>query len=92
MKRPIHVSHHMMGKFYTDVRAPAGTPRFYGVRECKGCGAEEIEHAAGQFTDDDLGKPCRVSKTTKPTATKPTATKPSAPPTKPTKPAKRTRS
>ena len=77
MKRPIHVSH-LMGKFYTDVRAPAGTPRFYGVRECKGCGAEEIEHAAGQFTDDDLGKPCRVSKPTKMT--------------KPPTPAKRTRS
>ncbi len=57
MKRAIHSSHRM-GKRYTDVRAPAGTPRFYSVRQCKGCGAEEIEHAAGQFTDDDLVKPC----------------------------------
>lgn len=61
MKRTIHTSHRM-GKWITDVRAPAGTPRFYGVRQCKGCGAEEIEHAAGQFTDDDLAKPCRSGK------------------------------
>lgn len=58
MKRPIHTSHRM-GKSFTDVRAPAGTPRFYGVRQCKGCGGEEIGHAAGQFTDDDLTKPCQ---------------------------------
>lgn len=57
MKRAIHQSHRM-GKPFTDVRAPAGTPRFYSVRECSGCGAEEIEHAAGQFTDDDLIKAC----------------------------------
>lgn len=88
MKRPIHVSHHM-GKFYTDVRAPAGTSRFYGVRECKGCGAEEIEHAAGQFTDDDLGKPCRVPKAQAPRA-KAAKTSPKA--KKTMKPAKRTRS
>jgi hypothetical protein len=57
MKRAIHTSHRM-SKRYSDVRAPAGTPRFYSVRQCKGCGAEEIEHAAGQFTDDALVKPC----------------------------------
>jgi hypothetical protein len=57
MKRPIHVSHRM-GKNYSDVRAPAGTARFYSVRQCKGCQGEEIMHAAGQFTDDDLVKPC----------------------------------
>ena len=84
MKRPIHVSHRM-GKFFTDVRAPAGTSRFYGVRQCKGCGAEEIGHAAGQFTDDDLGKLCRVPKKTPAKKTAKTA-KTS------TKPAKRTRS
>ena len=64
MKRPIHVSHRM-GKSFTDVRAPAGTSRFYGVCQCKGCGGEEIEAAAGQFTDDDdLVKPCRARRTT----------------------------
>jgi len=57
MKRRVHASHRM-GKPFTDVRAPAGTPRFYSVRECQDCGAEEIEHAAGQSTDDDLVKPC----------------------------------
>lgn len=59
MRRAIHASHRM-GEAFTDVRAPAGTPRFYGVRQCEGCGAEEIEHAAGQFTDDDLVKPCHA--------------------------------
>jgi hypothetical protein len=54
-----------MGKSYSDVRAPAGTPRFYSVRQCKGCGAEEIEHAAGQFTDDDLVKTCHAPKKTR---------------------------
>lgn len=64
MKRAIHPSHRM-GKSYSDVRAPAGTPRFYSVRQCKGCGAEEIEHAAGQFTDDDLVKTCHAPKKTR---------------------------
>jgi hypothetical protein len=57
MKRPIHESHRM-GKEFSDVRAPAGTPRFYGVRRCINCEAEEIAHPAGQFTDDDLVRPC----------------------------------
>ena len=61
MKRPIHTSHRM-GKWFSDVRSPAGTPRFYGIRQCKDCKAEEIRHAAGQFTDDDLGKPCQMKK------------------------------
>jgi hypothetical protein len=51
-----------MGKPFTDVRAPAGTPRFYSVRQCRDCEGEEIEHAAGQFTDDDLVKPCLAPK------------------------------
>lgn len=49
---------HKMDEWYTDIRAPAGTPRFYGVRECKACGAEEIQHPAGHFLDDDLKYPC----------------------------------
>jgi hypothetical protein len=61
MKRPIHTSHRM-GKAFSDVRAPAGTPRFYSVRRCRDCQGEEIEHAAGQFTDDDLVKPCVPAK------------------------------
>lgn len=61
MKRPIHKSHRM-GKSFSDVRAPAGTPRFYSVRQCRGCKSEEIAHAAGQFTDDDLVKRCPGSR------------------------------
>ena len=61
MRRLIHPSHRM-GKIFTDVCAPAGTPRFYGVRRCKGCNGEEIAHAAGQFTADDLVAPCRARK------------------------------
>lgn len=64
MKRPIHESHRM-GKVFSDVRAPAGTPRFYSVKQCRGCQGEEIAHAAGQFTDDDLVAPCRARKKTK---------------------------
>ena len=64
MKLPIHKSHRM-GKSFSDVRAPAGTPRFYSVKQCRDCQGEEIEHAAGQFTDDDLVAPCRVEKKTK---------------------------
>lgn len=59
MKRTIHTSHRM-GKSFTDVKAPAGTPRFYSVRQCRGCKGEEIVHAAGQFTADDLVKPCHA--------------------------------
>jgi len=51
-----------MGTLFTDVRAPAGTPRFYSVKRCRDCKGEEIAHAAGQFTGDDLVKPCQVGK------------------------------
>lgn len=57
MKRPIHASHRM-GKAFSEVRAPAGTERFYSVRCCQDCKGEEFEHAAGQFADDALTKPC----------------------------------
>lgn len=59
VKRSIHESHRM-GKAFSDVRAPAGTPRFYRIQQCRGCEGEEIAHAAGQFTDDSLVKPCLV--------------------------------
>ena len=49
---------HKMTEWYTDVRSPCGTPRFYGVRECKLCGAEQAEHPAGKFSDDELVEPC----------------------------------
>jgi len=34
------------------------TPRFYGVRKCEKCGAEQIQHPAGYFSDDELKGPC----------------------------------
>lgn len=59
MNRPIHTSHRM-GKSFSDVRAPAGRrASIASSRDCKGA---EIEHAAGQFTDDDLVKPCPARK------------------------------
>ena len=53
----IHESH-AMGEEYCDIRAPAGTPRFYGVSECNNCGAEVIEHPAGFFMDSELFEKC----------------------------------
>lgn len=41
----------------TEIRAPAGTPRFYGVRKCKLCGEEEMKHPAGHFMEG-LEQPC----------------------------------
>lgn len=52
---------HKMSKWQTDVRAPAGTPRFYSVSSCKLCGAEMIKHPAGERMDDDLTRLCLVS-------------------------------
>lgn len=56
-KKP-HPSHRM-SKWEVDVRAPAGTPRFYSVRQCVRCGEEEMKHAAGHFVDR-LQQPCAV--------------------------------
>lgn len=53
----VHSSHDMTDE-YTDIRSPAGTSRFYGVRKCKKCEAEKIAHPAGRFTDDELTRPC----------------------------------
>lgn len=60
MRRAIHPSHRM-GKEFSDVRTPAGTPRFYGVRQCIACKGEEIAHPAGAFTDDELARPCTAA-------------------------------
>lgn len=53
----IHKSHDMTD-WYTDIRSPVGTPRFYGVRQCKNCKYEQIEHPAGRFMDHELKKAC----------------------------------
>jgi hypothetical protein len=57
--RTIHASHEM-ARFTSEVRAPAGTPRFYSVRRCKRCGAEQMKHPAGQQSDEALFKKCRA--------------------------------
>lgn len=51
-----HRSHRMV-RWETDIRAPAGTPRFYRVRSCTRCGEEEAIHAAGHFRGR-LDEPC----------------------------------
>jgi len=53
-------STHKMGKGHSEILAPAGTPRFYYVRECKLCGAGQAEHSAGKFCDAELLKPCKA--------------------------------
>jgi hypothetical protein len=54
----VHESH-VMSKWRTEVRAPAGTPRFYKVRECENCGYEMAEHPAGKFMHYQLKEPCK---------------------------------
>lgn len=58
-KREVKVPHpsHKMSKWRTEILAPAGTPRFYGVRNCKVCGEEEWSHPAGHFLHK-LGYSC----------------------------------
>ncbi len=57
IRAKIHESHDMSQE-YAEIRAPAGTPRFYGVRKCRRCKAEVIEHPAGFFMDDELVIKC----------------------------------
>lgn len=54
--KAVHPSH-KMGKSRTEILSPSGTPRFYSIRECKQCGKEEWQHAAGHFLHD-LDLPC----------------------------------
>jgi len=51
-------SSHKLGKSHSEIRCPGSEPRFYGVRECKHCGAEEMRHPAGEFMDELLSRPC----------------------------------
>jgi hypothetical protein len=57
-KSSIHKSHRM-NKWHTEVRAPAGTPRYYNCRQCTKCGGEQKYHAAGRFIDSPLLRECR---------------------------------
>lgn len=57
MAKEIHPSHNMT-EWRTEIRTPAETSRFYGVRSCKACGGEELKHSAGHFVDKWLFDPC----------------------------------
>ena len=48
---------HIMTEWRTEIRCPGSTPRFYGVRNCKNCGEEELKHPAGHFMEGLIG-PC----------------------------------
>ena len=50
---------HRMRDAGTRILAPSGTPRFYGIRQCTRCHAEQAEHPAGKFMDDALRLPCK---------------------------------
>src|ERR1039458_4841516 len=52
-----HPSHHMT-KWRTEIRQPGATARFYGVRECRVCKLEQLDHPAGHFMGQ-LGFPCK---------------------------------
>ena len=54
----VHESHDM-NDWYSDIRAPSGTERFYSVRQCKNCEGEQAEHPAGQFMDNHLTHKCQ---------------------------------
>lgn len=59
-KRQISVPHpsHKMTDWRTEILAPCGTPRFYGIRHCINCELEEWKHAAGHFLHN-LDYPCK---------------------------------
>lgn len=51
--------HRMREEEHPRPMAPSGgEPRFYGVRKCLRCSAEQYEHPAGKFMDDELQTPC----------------------------------
>jgi ribosomal protein S27E len=60
VERPYPKPHdsHSMTKWRTEARAPAGTSRFYAVRNCKNCKHEQSYHAAGTFSDAELKTKC----------------------------------
>lgn len=53
----VHSSHDMTD-WYSEIRSPAGTPRFYSCRECKNCEGEQYHHPAGKFIDSELKIKC----------------------------------
>lgn len=55
--KEVHSSHNMT-EWRTEIRTPCNTSRFYGVRNCKECGGEQLSHPAGHFADKWLFDPC----------------------------------
>lgn len=53
----VHPSHNMTD-WYSDIKAPSGTPRFYATRKCKKCEGEQYHHPAGKFIDHELKTLC----------------------------------
>ncbi len=51
-----HSSHRMQRKWRSEILAPAGTPRFYSVRNCIACKEEEWQSAAGHFLNGLIKK------------------------------------
>lgn len=52
-----HESHKIQELAYEEILAPSGTDRFYNVRECEYCGAQEANGNA-HLADDELEKEC----------------------------------
>lgn len=51
---------HPMGKWFSDIRCPGSTERYYEVRVCTACGEEELRgnaHILGE--GNALTRPCR---------------------------------
>lgn len=49
---------HQMTEWHLEIRSPGSTPRFYAVRTCEYCGAEEGGHVTGHYMDEELVKKC----------------------------------
>lgn len=56
----VHESH-VMTDWRTEIRCPGSTPRFYGVRNCKKCEGEQLQHPAGKFMDGSLKTKCNIT-------------------------------
>jgi len=55
--KSVHPSHDMTD-WYSEIKCPCNTERFYKTRKCKKCEGEQYYHPAGRFIDPELEKPC----------------------------------
>ena len=56
----VHPSHNLT-EWYSEVKCPASTARFYSTRKCKNCEGEQYYHAAGRFIDSKLKHKCKAT-------------------------------